>query len=137
MSVMEYQDVTDVSYHITEALTAARDGVPVSVVQDSQRYALVEVDRLLKTFAAASPRARVVHDGDRWCLFVPGLPVLAEGFTVNDMLDDAIAVLHEYADDWIDGVCGSAGTDTQWNVVQLVSLSTDEQLRGWLVGAEN
>ena len=104
MTVMEYQDVFDVSYRISEALEAAREGVPVSLVQNTRRYALVDVERLLTAFAAASPQARVVHDGGRWCLFVPGLPVLAEGPTVNDMLDDAVGVLREYADDWIDGL---------------------------------
>ncbi len=135
MTVMEYQDVFDVSYRISEALEAAREGVPVSLVQNTRRYALVDVERLLTAFAAASPQARVVHDGGRWCLFVPGLPVLAEGPTVNDMLDDAVGVLREYADDWIDGLCEPEESDAQWALVQLVSLSDDEQLRGWLVGA--
>jgi hypothetical protein len=135
MSVLEYQDVFDVSHHIGQALDAARQGVPVSLVQDARRYALVEVDRLLAAFAAASPQARVVHEGDRWCLFVPGLPVLAEGATVNAMLDDALIVLREYADDWVDGVCGPSPSESHWALVQLIALSDDDQLRGWLVGA--
>ena len=67
-------------------------------------------------------------------MFFPGLPLLAEGDSVSDAVDDAVAVLREYAEDWVDHLGSAPNHADNWGLVQLVSLSSDEQLREWLVG---
>lgn len=46
-----------------------------------------------------------------------------------------IDALREYADDWQDRLLDAPNHREHWGLVQLVSLSNDEQLRDWLIGA--
>jgi hypothetical protein len=43
--------------------------------------------------------------------------------------------LREYAHDWQDHLLNAANHRENWGLVQLISLSDDEQLREWLVGS--
>jgi hypothetical protein len=46
-----------------------------------------------------------------------------------------VDALREYADDWQERLLESPNHRENWGLVQLVSLSSDEQLRDWIVGA--
>jgi hypothetical protein len=43
--------------------------------------------------------------------------------------------LREYAEDWQDHLLHAANHRENWGLVQLITLSSDEQLREWLTGS--
>ena len=47
-----------------------------------------------------------------------------------------IDALREYAEDWQERLLDAPNHRNNWGLVQLICLSTDDQLREWLVGAD-
>ncbi len=67
-------------------------------------------------------------------MFIPGLPLPAHGDTLDDALTDMIEALREYAHDWQDRLLNAPNHRDNWGLVQLVELSSDDELRIWLQG---
>lgn len=134
-ALIEYDKVADARAHLKGALDYASDGTPVTVRRNHQRFALVDADRLREALSASYARAQVVAEGDGWSLFFPGLPIAAEGDTIDEAFDDAIVVLREYAQDWVDHLYTAPNHVGNWGLVQLVELSSDDNLRAWLQGS--
>lgn len=82
----------------------------------------------------APSRAEVVSEAGGWSVFIPGLPVAADGATFDEAATEMIDALREYADDWQERLLESPNHRENWGLVQLVGLSNDEQLRDWIVG---
>ncbi|MGJ7908230.1 hypothetical protein ACOQFL_17335 [Actinopolyspora sp. H202] len=81
-------------------------------------------------------RARVIPEGGGWSVFVPGLPVAADGATFDAAITEMIAALREYAVDWQERLLHAPNHREHRELVRFVSRSEDERLRAWLVGAE-
>lgn len=97
---------------------------------------VVDADRLRRFLAALSPvRAQVVAEAGGWSVFVPGLPVAADGATFDEAISEVIEALREYAADWQERLAEATNHRDNWRVVQLIALSDDDQLRDWLVGS--
>jgi predicted RNase H-like HicB family nuclease len=137
MSITHYDSYTDARAHLKDLLDAAERGRVATVRRDAARTAVVDVERLRSSFAALSPsRAQTVAEEGGWSIFIPGLPVAADGATFDEAVTEMIDALREYADDWQERLLDAPNHRNNWVVVQLVSLSTDDQLRDWLVGAD-
>lgn len=67
---------------------------------------------------------------------VLGLPVAADGATLDEAIDETIVALREYADDWQKRLLGAPNHLVHWDSVLLVRLCDDRQLRDWLLGKE-
>lgn len=134
MSLVEYDRVADARSRLKDVLDAAANGSPVTVRRDSERFAIVEAGQLRHVLSSISAHAQVVAENGGWSLFFPGLPIAAEGRTLDDAFDDAIVVLREYAEDWVDRLHGAPNHAQNWGLVQLVALSSDGELREWLSG---
>jgi hypothetical protein len=65
-------------------------------------------------------------------MFMPGLPIAAEGVTLNEATADLIEALREYAEDWEDHLQAAPNHAGNWALVQIIDASTDEQLAQWL-----
>jgi predicted RNase H-like HicB family nuclease len=76
----------------------------------------------------------VVQEGDGWSVFIPGVPVAADGATFDEAITEMADALQEYADDWQDHLQHAPNHRENWGLVQLISLSNAEQLREWLAG---
>jgi hypothetical protein len=76
----------------------------------------------------------VVSENGRWSIQLPGLPIAGEGDTIADVIEDTIAALQEYAQDWIDNLHTAPSQEGNSELVRFVTQSTDEQLTGWLIG---
>ncbi|TDQ48208.1 hypothetical protein [Actinorugispora endophytica] len=63
----------------------------------------------------------------------PGFPVAADGASFDGALTEMVDALREYAEDWQDRLLDAPNHRENWGLVQLISLSSDEQLRDWLV----
>jgi hypothetical protein len=67
-------------------------------------------------------------------MFIPGLPIAADGATFDEAVTEMVDAVREYAQDWQDHLLNAANHRENWGLVQLISLSDDEQLRDWLAG---
>lgn len=77
--------------------------------------------------------ARVVAENDRWSILIPGLPVAADGATLDHALQEMIAALRSYAEDWADHLRLAPNHAQNSEFVRIVASSSDEQLRTWLL----
>lgn len=116
-------------------LDAAHEGLVTTVTRNKERFVVLTADargaelrRLLRS------QAVVVHEGGGWAAFIPGVPVHGDAESFDDALDDLIAGLREYAEDWNDRLHAAPNHAQHRSLVELIELSDDEQLREWLVG---
>ena len=136
MTAAHFDSYTAGRTHFAELLDAAHEGRPATVRRDTARVAVVDVERLRATLAASPQwRAQVVAEAGGFSVFVPGVPVAADGPTFDDAITDMVDALREYTDDWQDRLRTAPNHRDNWALVQLVSLSDDAQLRAWLTGA--
>jgi predicted RNase H-like HicB family nuclease len=136
MSIVHYDSYTDARAHLKDLLDAAEKGRVATVRRDSATTAVVDVERLRRILASLVPsRAEVVPEAGGWSVFIPGLPVAADGATFDEAVAEMADALREYADDWQDRLLGAPNHGDNWGLVQLISLSSDQQLRDWIVGA--
>lgn len=136
MSAVHFESYTDARSHLKDLLDAAERGRVATIRRDSATSAVVDVARLRHFVASLIPsRAEVVPEADGWSVFIPGLPVAADGETFDAAIMEMVDALREYAEDWQDHLLDAPNHRENWGLVQLISLSDDEQLRDWLVGA--
>jgi predicted RNase H-like HicB family nuclease len=135
VTITHYDTYTEARAHLKDLLDAAERGRVATVRRDANRTAVVDVERLRSVLASLLPaRAQVVAEAGGWSMFVPGLPVAADGASFAEAIDEMIGALREYADDWQEHLLDAPNHVQNWGLVQLVSLSDDDQLRDWLVG---
>jgi predicted RNase H-like HicB family nuclease len=135
MSITHFDSYTDARAHLKDLLDAAERGRVATVRRDAGRTAIVDVERLRTSLATLSPsHAQVVAEAGGWSVFIPGLPVAADGATFDEAIVEMIDALREYAEDWQERLLDTPNHQNNWALVQLISLSTDDQLRDWLVG---
>lgn len=131
----QYGTLTEARKNFKDMLDAAEAGRPASVQRDDRKAAVVDADRLRAALAVLRPAdAQVVAEGGGWSVFLPGLPIAADGATLEEALDEAAQALREYAEDWSARLLHAPNHAENWGLVQLIALSDDDQLRAWLVG---
>lgn len=137
MTILHYDTYTEARTHLKDLLDAAERGRVATVRRDAAMTAVVDVQRLRRSLASLAPsRAQVVAEAGGWSVFIPGLPVAADGATFEEAIDEMVTALREYADDWQERLLDTPNHRDNWGLVQLISLSDDNQLREWLVGSE-
>lgn len=133
MSTIDFATAAQGRQHFKDLLDAAEEGVPNEVHRDHLRAVVVDGDRLRDALIAARPaRAEVIAEAGGWSVFLPGLPIAADAATFEEALDEMVGALREYAADWADRLRAAVNHQGNWALVQLVSLSTDDQLKSWL-----
>jgi predicted RNase H-like HicB family nuclease len=136
MSTTHYDSYTDARAHLKDLLDAAERGRVATVRRDAGRTAIVDVERLRSVLAALiASRTQMVAEAGGWSVFIPGIPVAADGATFDDAVSEMVDALREYAHDWQERLLDAPNHRNNWGLVQLISLSTDDQLRDWLVGS--
>ncbi|MEV6152435.1 hypothetical protein AB0L53_19020 [Nonomuraea sp. NPDC052129] len=84
MAVIHFDSYTEARTHLKALLDAAERGCVATVRRESALTALVDVERLRHNLAMGIPsRAEVVPEADGWSIFIPGLPVAADGATFD------------------------------------------------------
>lgn len=120
--------------HFKELLDAARRGQVATVEREAGRAAVVDAERLRASLVGVLPSPQVVAEDGGWSVFLPGVPVAADASTFDEAIEEMIAALREYADDWQERLLDAPNHHDNWALVQVVELSDDGQLREWLVG---
>jgi hypothetical protein len=96
---------------------------------------VVDAERLRSFFIkTVPPNAEITHEDDAWVITMPGRPIAAEASTYDDALAETVEALREYAADWNERLLTAPNHENNWGLVQLISYSTNEQLRAWLTG---
>ena len=133
-SPVDYRNAREAREHFEEILDAADDGRPATVTRDARRVAAVDADRLVHLLTRVRPSgAQVVAENGGWSLFIPGLPVAADGATLDGAAGEMIDALRDYADEWADHLRQAPNHAENWGLVQIVALASDEQLRDWVL----
>ena len=135
MTAVHYDSYSDARAHLKDLLDAAERGRVATVRRESASAAVLDANRLRHFLAAVVPsRAEVVAEAGGWSVFIPGLPIAADGPTFDEAIEEMVQALREYADDWHDRLLDAPNHRDNWGLVQLISLSDDDQLRDWLAG---
>lgn len=135
MSAVHYESYTEARTHFKDLLDAAGEGRVATVRRDSGRAAVVDAERLRHDLSLVrSVKAQAVAEAGGWSIFIPGLPVAADGATFDEAISEMVDALREYAEDWQDRLSTAPNHRDNWGLVQLIGLSDDEQLAAWLVG---
>ncbi|MCE7080840.1 prevent-host-death protein [Streptomyces sp. ST2-7A] len=137
MSAVHYESYTRARAHLKDLLDAADEGRVATIRRDSGHAAVVDAERLRHYLMTVCPsRAEVVAEAGGWSVFLPGLPLAADGATFDGAIEEMVEVLREYAEDWQERLRTAPNHEGNWGLVQLIGLSDDDSLRAWLVGTE-
>lgn len=136
MGIRIFHSFSDARSNFKGVLDSADSGALTYIDREGSRYvvALADFQRPLLASHLRS-NAQVIAEGGGWVVLLPGLPVHGDGETFDEAIADAIDALREYAEDWNDHLRSAPNHAPNRGVVELVELSTDEQLREWLVAS--
>lgn len=129
----DYPTYSRAREHFKEMLDATASGRIVTVARDGALSAVVPAERLREYFfRTVSPRVSVFREDGAVVALMDGRPFVSTGTDVDDALDDLALSLREYAEDWDARLHTAPNHHDAWGLVQLVKLSTDDELRAWL-----
>jgi Antitoxin of toxin-antitoxin, RelE / RelB, TA system len=131
---VRFESYSEARAHFKALLDAADEGRPAIVRRDDRYAAVVDAARLRVVLTEVAPKAEVVPEAEGWSVFIPGVPVAADAGSFDEAVDDMIDALRDYAEDWETRLRVAANHTHNWPLVQLIALSDDHELRGWLVG---
>lgn len=134
MSLTSFDSYTEARAHLKDLLDAAEQGRPATIRRDQARTAVVDAERLRQALVLRSPQVQVVAEDGVWVALIPGLPIAVDGATLDEAVDEMLDALREYALDWDDHLRHAPNHAGNWVFVQMVTLSTDDQLREWITG---
>lgn len=93
----------------------------------------MSADKLQDVLAQTlEPRLQITHEDERVIAFMALRPFVSEGLTFDGALDDLVESLREYAEDWHDHLSSAPNHADNGALVQLVNVSSDQQLRDWI-----
>lgn len=129
---VDYSTASDARKHLKDVLDSVQRGKIVTVRRDELVSAVVPADRLRDYFfRTVSPRVSLTREDDRVIALMDDRPFVSEGADVDDALDDLALSLREYAEDWEDRLQHAPNHAENWALVQLIKLSTEEELLAW------
>jgi hypothetical protein len=129
---IQFASVAEGRAHLKELLDAAARGIPAGLQRDRAGFAVVDAERLRHFLASTARRAEVVAEADGWSVFIAGTSVAADGATLAEAIAETVDALREYAADWIDHLSTAPNHADNWGLVQLVVLSSDDEIADWL-----
>jgi antitoxin (DNA-binding transcriptional repressor) of toxin-antitoxin stability system len=131
-----YATLSDARSHLPQLTDAAISGRPVSFARDGRQVAAVDADRLHDALAKLHPaRTEVFQEDGAVGIAISDLGLAVEGTTFAAAVNEMVVALREYAADWTDHLLNAPNHANNWGVVQIIALSTDEELASWVRGA--
>ena len=137
MSIADYETVSTARSQLGDVFRRAEARTAVTVRRDGELYAVLAAEPLRELLVHSIPSQVTVHrESGEVVALMRDQPFVASGLTVDEAVDDLITVLREYQEDWEDHLSTAPNHAPNWGLVQLVKLSTDDQLREWLEARE-
>ena len=136
---LTFDTYTHARNHFKDILDAAEDGRATVVNRDQRRTAVVDAARLQRALSVLSRgQVQVIAEPDgAWTIFLPGVPVAAQADEFDVAVADFVDGLRDYAEDWQDDLRLAPNHADNWGLVQFVALSSDDQLRDWVLGNDS
>ena len=131
-----FNSVTEGRTNLRKLLDAAAHGVPAGLRREHAGFAIIDAIRLRRLLELHSGHAEVIPEADGWSILIPGMPIAADGATLTKATEEMVDALREYAADWIDHLRAAPNHADNWWLVQLVELSSDEELAEWLTAGQ-
>jgi hypothetical protein len=133
-ATVKFDTVREARENLKHLLDAADDGRPATVTRDARRVAAVDADRLLYFLTSVHPSGvEAVAEEGGWSLYLPGTPIAADGATIDIAVDEMIDSMRDYAEAWTQRLRLAPNHADNWGLVQIIALSSDEQLRTWIL----
>ena len=134
MTKRYFASYSEARTHLRDVLDAAQSGRVTTVARDRDRFAVVNAEVLKSQLAELlQSEAVVTAEGGGWSAFIPGTSLSAEGASFDDAIDDLVVAMREYAADWNDRLFTAPNHRSQWALVMLTELSTDDELKNWIL----
>ena len=134
-----YPTVAEARSSFKEILDAAEQGLAVEFTRGTESFTVLSVASLTHLLGRPGvlPRPVVYAEDEGWSIVLPGAPVAAAAGEFGDALDDFVAALREYADDWMDdaGLRAASSHRDNADLVRFVSHLGDDAVREWVIGA--
>lgn len=127
---------TEARTHWRDIMNASSQGVPVTIgCHGSAVSAVVDAERLREYFAETlDPHALTFVEDGVHVIVLDRRGFTSEGETLEDAIEDMVHQLREYAEDWGEHYSTAPNHEKNWALVQMISMSSDSQLREWLIG---
>lgn len=134
LAVVDYPTTAEARGKFKAVLDAAATGKTVTIGRATGPTAAVtDAEQLRRYFELTIPaHAGVVIEDGNYVVVMEGKPFVTEGATLDEALKDMILTLREYSEDWFARLRSSPNHKERWGLVNLVKLSSDEQLEAWL-----
>ena len=135
--MMRYLTYSDTRSHLREVLDTAEAGLPIGIRRHDKLVALIESGRLQEILMDSRRlrRPEAVAEAQGWSVFLPGAPVAADGDDLDAAVDEFVAALREYAEDWQARLRFAPNHRHHWPLVQFVELASDADLYEWVRGS--
>ncbi|WP_091949602.1 prevent-host-death protein [Trujillonella endophytica] len=134
-ALRHFDSYTETRKKLRCVFDAAQEGLVTTVTRDNERFVVLSADARGAELRRLLPsQAAVVAEAGGWVAYIPGVPVHGDAESFDDAIDDLIAGLREYAEDWNERLHAAPNHAGHRSLVELVELSDDAQLRDWLVG---
>lgn len=117
-------------------LDSSAQGGITEISSDDRRVAVVDSARLRDYLRETVSFPVTVHREDNaYVLISDGQPFAAEATTVDEAIDLLVDDLVDYAQEWPVHYASASNHAHNWGLVQLVALSTPDELRTFLIDA--
>ncbi|MBX3116813.1 MAG: hypothetical protein KF808_05655 [Cryobacterium sp.] len=134
----DYDSFTDARKSLKQILDSAEAGSVISIKRGARSTVVADRDRFRGLLAKATPsRAMVVAEDNAWVIVIPDSPFAAEAQSLDDAIADLIANLRDYATEWQEHFAAAPNHAKNWALVQLVNVSSDDDLRDWLLNDQD
>ncbi len=133
---MQYLTYSDTRSRLREVLDTAEAGLPIGIQRHNRRVALIDSNRLQQILMDSRRlhRPETVAEAGGWSVLLPGTPVAADGADLDEAVDEFVAALRDYAEDWQTRLRFAPNHRNHWPLVQFVSLASDAELCEWVRG---
>lgn len=135
--VTHYESYTEARKHLKDLLDTASNGRVVVLERSGEQLSVIQSDVLRGLLVRSiSVRPEMVHEDGAWAIFVPGMPIAAEAEDIDAAVDELIVAIGEYAEDWHARLRFAPNHQAHVAFVQFIDISTDQQIREWIIGSE-
>lgn len=135
--LLEYRTISAARNAIGEIYNTAERHLAVAITRENDApVAVIRQDHLKKALQALcllEPQVRFSSDG-QVSMWLDGLPVSGQGETFDAAGQEIIDSLREYAKTWVEDLRDYPNHKHRWDVVNLVLLSDDDEMRAFLFG---
>jgi len=133
MTATHFATLADARAHLRLLTDAAVEGRPASYRRDREVVAAVDAERLRATLAQFHPAGALVYTEEGAVgMALPELGLTVEADSLDEAVADLVEALREYSEDWSDHLRHAPNHADHWDLVQIIDLSTDDQLAAWI-----